>query len=100
MYFSNEDACDMSVMWHLQREHPKEWGVVVSVLHALTADPESVEDMGRFEGALLDAISEVVWYNSDEEPTGTEYDPCTSVDPDAWQWAREDEMLRAMGYSA
>lgn len=100
MYFDSKDACDMSVMWHLQREHPKEWKAVVSALHALTADPESPEDMDRFEGVLLDAVSEVVWYNADEEPTGGEYDPCWRVDPDVWQWVREDEALRAMGRTA
>lgn len=97
MYFDSKDQCDMSVMWHLQREHPKEWGVVVGALHALTTDPEDHEDMRRFEAVLLDALSECVWYNSDEEPTGTEYEPYGSVDPDSWKWAREDAVLDAMG---
>lgn len=91
MYFSDKDACDMSVMWNLQREHPKEWKVVVSALHALTVEPEDYEDMRRFEGVLLDALSECVWENSDEEPTGTEYHRYGERDPESWRWARYAE---------
>lgn len=102
MYFENSDQCELSVRYHLTMVRAKEWALVLDELNALCMeahDPKTAEEWRRrLEDQLIYAISEVVWENGDEEPTGTEYEPYGSVDPDSWKWAREDAMLEAMGY--
>lgn len=99
MYFENTDQCELSVRYHLTQVRAKEWALVLDELDALCKEGD-LEERRNLENVLIEAIAEVVWENGDEEPTGTEYEPYGSVDPDSWKWAREDEMLRAMGYSA
>lgn len=87
MYFGSSDACEMSVTWALQREHPKAWKEVLGALHALTATDaydHYVTSEGDFEGALIEALAECVLYNSEEEPPSYEW-RYGEVDPD-WDW--------------
>lgn len=101
MYFENTDECELTVRYHLTLVRAKEWAWVLDELDALCMEattPEGAKDWRRrLEDQLIQAIAEVVWENSEEEPTGSEYRPYGRQDPDSWQWAREDAMLDAMG---
>lgn len=96
MYFENSDQCELSVRYHLTQVQKDAWDKVLSELDALCKEGD-MEERRNLENVLIEVISEVIWYNADEEPTGSEYRPYGRQDPDSWQWAREDAMLDAMG---